>query len=197
MDKSEAASRIEHRGGMVTEIRGAYYVSMWRGFGDADIALVNAIGPTGIDLSHSGVTDEGLKCITCLAKLTKLSIRHTEITGEALGCLPENCSLEAIDLSNCRRLCEENLRYLAQCPKLRELKLREAPVTDAGIRYLQFASSLEVLALEGTTITDACIEYLKELPHLRSVGFAWTSVSRKGVDELARANPQFVREVVF
>jgi hypothetical protein len=197
MDRSEAVSRIEHKGGMVTENNGAYHVSMWRSFGDADIDLLNAIGPREIDLSRSGVTDEGLKGIACLAKLTKVSMRHTGFTGEALRCLPEGDSLEMLDLSDCSRFCEVNLQYLARCPNLRVLKLRDSPVSDTGILRLRLVRSLEVLALEGTFVTDACIRCLAELPKLRSVGFHRTRVSRKGVEELARANPGFVPEILF
>ena len=58
---------------------------------------------------------------------------------------------------------------LGTLPRLEEVSLRDADVTDAGLIALTNAKTLTSLCVECTEVTDASLPYLKKLPHLNTL----------------------------
>ena len=85
------------------------------------------------------------------------------------------------------------LKGLAGCNQLRRLDLEKTTVTDAGLKELATFKQLRALNLSETRVTNAGLKQLAALKQLRDlyVG-SWggeTSVTKAGVDELMKAQP--------
>lgn len=64
------------------------------------------------------------------------------------------------------------LGVLARMPKLRELRVSDAGITDAGVVALESAPELTTVLLNGNLLTDAGVESLSKIRNLRSLSIA-------------------------
>ena len=113
-----------------------------------------------LDLSGTGVVDDGLGPIAALGHLTKLSLAGTRV-GDA------------------------GLAHLAGLSELRELDLQTAPVTDAGLKHLAGLVNLTTLGLAETRVTDAGLVHLKGLENLGSLNLSFDrDVTDRGMAHL-------------
>ena len=98
--------------------------------------------------------------------------------------------VSSIDFSNSRSKPGDNdLKQLAQLPRLEWLILSGSPVTDTGLSYLEGLNRLELLDLSRTQITDAGVVHLQKLTRLRWLNLLETQISEEGLQELHRALP--------
>ena len=103
---------------------------------DADLETV-----TGLGLSATKITDEGLKDVAKLRNLKFLDLTETQIT-------------------------DAGLKEVAKLQKLEQLYLIGTKITDAGLMDLAKLQKLKRLALNRTQITDAGVaELRKALPN--------------------------------
>jgi Leucine Rich repeat len=86
--------------------------------------------------THRRISDAGLKCLSKLYNLTRLSLSGSDITDNGLL----------------------HLRWLS---KLRELDLSDTPITDEGLIYLGGAKRLLYLNLSRTRVTDTGVQYIE------------------------------------
>lgn len=100
---------------------------------------------TAVDLSRTGITDEGLAGFEGLTNLQRLNLNHTAISDAGLS-------------------------HLANLPHLTYLNLYATKVTDAGLRHLHGLQSLRKLFLWQTAVSDNGVEELQaHLPHVEVV----------------------------
>jgi Leucine-rich repeat (LRR) protein len=93
-----------------------------------------------LDLSHSPVTDDGLRGVLHLRKLRSLGLKNTFVT-------------------------DQGLVHLAQLSNLKRLRLTNTDVSDEGLEQLHQLSSLEEVSLRGTNVTAKGVSRLaKALP---------------------------------
>ena len=94
-------------------------------------------------LNHHKVTDEHLKELKVLKRLTRLFLGDTQVT-------------------------DAGLKELKELKQLKELHLQNTNVTDAGLTELRELKQLQLLNLSGTKVTAAGVQGLLEaLPDCR------------------------------
>jgi hypothetical protein len=133
---------------------------------DADLAAYVEKNPDTerLDIEGSQVTSQGLACLVSLTRLRELSLRLTDVKGEAAPMLP--ASLKIIDLGET----EVGDQWLACLPRsLQCLNLQDTAVTDAAIEFLGGLKRLKEIDLQGTAISfDARDKlYRRRRPKLR------------------------------
>jgi Leucine-rich repeat (LRR) protein len=135
------------------------------------------------------------RSLSCLRRSTVL--RFSNLDNASLQGFEEIPSLELLDLGETR---VDDVRSLAGCRALRELKLTSSPVTDVGIIGLERIATLEVLnlaycrritsvtslrhctalcelILHGTCVTDAGIAGLECIVTLTKLSLANTNIT--------------------
>jgi hypothetical protein len=116
-----------------------------------------------VDLSDTGVSDEGMKEVTSHRRLTNLNLQGLgKVTDASLKELAELERLQFLVLSG-TGVTDATLRQLAGLERLQFLMLRKTAVTDAGIKELARCPSLKFLGVaEAKKVTKAQLEELKK-----------------------------------
>lgn len=78
------------------------------------------------------------------------------------------------------------LRHLQSLSNLRELSLRETPVTDAGLKEIGRIVTLQELSLAGTKITNKGLVYLSQLKDLRTLDLTGAPVTDDGLASIIK-----------
>ena len=119
-----------------------------------------------LQISMTGVSDEGLKELTGLKELHTLDLRLTKVK-------------------------DAGLKHLARLKNLQSLNLSHTAVTDAGLKELGGITNLQSLDLtvvEGPT--DAGLKELAGLKNLRVLDLEYAKVTTTGIAELQKALPR-------
>ena len=129
---------------------------------DSQLALIQPVDQqlAVLNLSRTGVTDEGLKSVENLPNLRKLHLENTKITDAGLSHLKNLKSLEYLNLYN-------------------------TAVTDAGMTDLQGLKNLKTLYLWQTKVTPAGVEQLKAALPKCEINTGWEKPA-----EAAKANTE-------
>ncbi len=162
---------------------------------------------THLNLSGSGLTDEGLKELSEHKSITHLSIGMTQVTASGLKELKGFQSITFLELSGApitdaglrdfqewkhlqvlglakTSVTDEGMKELKHHANLTGLYLWEASVTDAGLKELVGLKKLDTLSLEQTKITDAGLKDLKAFPALKFLNLFGTKITDAGIKEL-------------
>lgn len=105
--------------------------------------------------------------------------------------------LQVIDLSS-SRINSDIFSYIKDLSKLRVLWLSDTMVSDEGLSHLgeiAYRESLKELRLDNTRVTDAGLECLRELPRLRTLTLSHTKITDKAFNEIARLDDLFWLDV--
>jgi hypothetical protein len=141
-----------------------------------------------VNLSHTKITDAGLKHVASLPKLTLLSLDDSLVTNAGLPTL-KNCSeLKSLGLSY-SKVTEAGLVHVKEMVQLETLGLCGLGITDAGLARLQNMKNLQHLGLDQSPISDLGLEHLKTLTNLKKLGLVTTKVTVEGVKKLAQSLP--------
>lgn len=131
----------------------------------ADVASVENI--TALDLGGSQtLTDDGLRHLARLPRLTHLDVSNTAITDRGLEVLRDLPALETINLG-ATRITDDGAALLALCHELEHVNLMWTRTGDGALRALAGKRKLRHL-LSGALVTDAGIPLLHELPVFKS-----------------------------
>ncbi|MEZ6125230.1 MAG: protein kinase [Planctomycetaceae bacterium] len=96
--------------------------------------------------------------------------------------------IAAIDLSDCRRLKDEDLARIGKLPLLSELNLARTPISDAGLLRLKSLNSLELLNLQACPVTSGGMVSLANLTDLTELVLLETAVADDGFGALEKLN---------
>ncbi len=118
-----------------------------------------------LDLSHSDISDEGMRLLAGLPRLENLCLWDTLITDIGIN---ELHSLE----------------------NLRTLNLSETQVSDAGMTNLERFPALHTLILTETAVSDAAIPELLKLTKLHNLALRGTQITPEGLAQLREALPR-------
>ncbi len=171
-----------------------------------------------LSLQGSSVTDDGLKKLAGLKKLTRLYLDSTEITDHGLKTLASFPSLLSVGLQRTHvtdkglkelekskigslglartRVGDAGIPSLGKMPALGVLDLGMTAITDKGLAQMATADAfrkLGTLALEDTGVSDEGLKALndpKTLPSLKRLGLERTHVTEEGIEALRKARPQ-------
>lgn len=142
-----------------------------------------------------GLTNESVQQLTRLNKMEWLDISHTDVTDQGLRlllrpdgpdvlALPELHTLGLAGLG----LSSGGLEPLAGRSKLRVLSLwGDESVGNEGTQHLSGLANLQKLHLTGTQVSDAGLEGLYSLRDLRELDLRGTKVTKAGIERLSRA----------
>src|SRR5260221_3355990 len=125
--------------------------------------------------------DEGLNEIKDLTNLRELSLRQSNITGQALGPFRR---LRALD-ATLSKFNDQGMRSLEAMQDLRRLRLGDTNITDAGLAAIANLKNLEDLDLHGTAITDAGLAIVASLTGLKKLNLMGTDVTDAGIEKLS------------
>jgi hypothetical protein len=156
---------------------------------DAGLKAISQLPLTGrLWLGHTHFTDEGAKHLAALTKLKRCGLGSQEkaSSGEAVAALvnlplvdltlldnqatpvgvahaAKIATLEKLDISHGPTVGDESLKLLAQMPKLTELKIGNAQLTDDGLQALAGSKTLKTVTLSGMKkVTPAGVERLRQ-----------------------------------
>jgi hypothetical protein len=134
-----------------------------------DAGMAHLAGCTNLawlDLSLTGVGDEGLSAIKDCRQVKQFFLEGTRITDASLPLIGGLRELEELDLSAVH-ISDEALAALANLKKLKILYLTNSPVSDKCLTHLKGLKLLETLETSGTKITPTGLRNLKlSLPKL-------------------------------
>jgi len=121
----------------------------------------------------SGITDEEMRCISEWRNLEELVIYGgKQLTDQSLVHLKNATALTTLELGS-PMLDGSGLAHLADCKRLRRLKLRRTNFQPQNVRFLTALSGLEYLDLGWTPMNESdnwkVLEALKVLGSLREV----------------------------
>jgi Leucine-rich repeat (LRR) protein len=141
-------------------------------------SIIHAAAPSLVDCRlhiDRPVSALDSRSLSCLRRSTVLKFR--DLDNASLQGLEEIPSLERLDLEE---TAVDDVRSLAGCRALRELKLARSPVTDVGIIGLERIATLETLRLEFclgiTSVTS-----LRHCTALRELSLDGTRVTDAGI----------------
>lgn len=140
-----------------------------------------------LKLIDSGITDEGLKQLSKVKGLQKISIRGDQtITAEGLEHL-QGLGLRSLSLPSCPKI--KNLNFLQKgFEELRELDLSNCDELDSNsFEHLVRLQKLEKLTLPSGKATDDFLLLLSEhLQNLREIDISYGRFSEKGLASLKK-----------
>jgi WD40 repeat protein/serine/threonine protein kinase/Leucine-rich repeat (LRR) protein len=139
---------------------------------------------TILELGETKVTDAGLKELASLTNLTRLSLKNTKVMGAGLKELAPLKSFQALNLQGAQ-VTDASLKELASLTNLTDLHLGFTKVTDVGLKELAPLKNLEVLVLNETQVTDGGLKALASLVNLHTLYLEDTNVTDAGLKELA------------
>lgn len=165
----------------------------------------------GLDAGASLFSDNSLKHVETLAKLSHLSLKHTQFTDDGLDHLFGLRNLSELQIVESRISDDGLAKIIKNWPELRVLSLDYSAITDVGLVQLPelkqlrvFAgqgcegigapsfsaiarvSSLEHLVLFRTSLTDDDVQKLSALKSLNHLNIANTKVTDGCVDSLLK-----------
>jgi len=132
------------------------------------IGLSNFPNINAICFAGSSIKDDDLLIISNNINLIELNLGVLSITDRGLRALCRSKNLQRLDLAyaNCDY---ETINCLTSLPKLSELRLRGAKVSDSGkIQWRNF-SQLRILDVSELKIDNSCLLLLATIPNLISL----------------------------
>lgn len=113
---------------------------LYLGGPDTDSTILERVSAfpalSGVDLSESTISDEGLKHLLTIPDLKEVSLRGAHVTDAALVYLSQCPTLERLYLTR-TDVSDEGLQHLMSLPHLKRLNLGDTNVSEAGIKELQ------------------------------------------------------------
>lgn len=108
-----------------------------------------------LSLYNTFVDDAGLEPIQNLTRLESLDLGDTWVSPEGLARLQSLKRLQELRLAYCDGIDDSALETLAKLPHLERLDLTFCRITDAGAEHLASMKKLRRLVLSGTRLTDS------------------------------------------
>jgi eukaryotic-like serine/threonine-protein kinase len=155
---------------------------------DADLAALKpARRLWNVNLSHTAVSDDGLKHLVGLPALVLLSLDGSAVTNAGLPTLAACPALKDLGLSY-SKVTEAGLVHVKRMTRLEGLGLCGLGITDDGLADLRGMKNLRHLGLDQCPVTDRGLDHLKALP-LKKLGLVTTKVTADGARRLATVLP--------
>lgn len=114
-----------------------------------------------LDLDGAKITDDAVRHLAGLGKVTMLDIQRTGLTDEALQHLKGLKALKELRL-NATKIKGPGLAHLARLPALDELSLEETPLTEAAVDHLVKLKHLSTINVDGSALTKTQLRTLRQ-----------------------------------
>lgn len=145
-----------------------------------------------LDLGDTSITEYGLRPLARIKTLRRLDLAGTQFIGGGFLFLKELPNLETLILDDTEfgsggSAAHILPRYADVFPNLRELSLKDVPISDSDLQYLhQFFPFIEKLILDGTAVTDDGLLHIKNMTNLTELSLKKTKVTSQGVTAMQR-----------
>jgi hypothetical protein len=117
---------------------------------------------TSLRLGLPDVSDVGVRALAGLTELQHLDLSGTGVTDEGLKEVAKHRGLTNLSLQGVKNVTDTGVKELAGLPHLKSLVLRATGVTDAGLAELAGCPSLTFLSVMGADkVTDGGVARLK------------------------------------
>jgi hypothetical protein len=156
---------------------------------DKDLTMLKSFKSlTHLSLSHTSITDQGIRVVADIGGIEYLNLNSTKTTNAVAKELVRMKSLAHLYLGSVK-LKDDGITELAQL-RLQTLIISRSDITDAGLASLSKCTTLTTLHLAGTNITDAGLVHLHSLKGLLLVSVNGTRVSSEGIRKLKEQLPK-------
>ena len=130
-----------------------------------------------VDLDSAWLTDADMALLGSLPRLSRLSLSHTRVTDRGVRELRPLTALTALDLSFVQRFTDAGVGALREMSGLRRLALRGTPLTSRALPAIARLAKLEELDLSHTHVSDENFDELLALTELRRLAVGGTLIS--------------------
>jgi Leucine-rich repeat (LRR) protein len=157
---------------------------------DRDIKEISSlVNLKCLDLSESGVTNEGLAYLETLRSIEELNLAYTNISA-GLHHLAKLKRLRALDLSGLE-LGVGSIGLLSELPSLQKLVLiHESRIVNGNeLCELKRSPCLEYLDLALCRLDESCYEVLKDFHKLTYLDISDTNLNEQQIVEITKALP--------
>lgn len=141
---------------------------------------------TGLELTGTSLTDQGISYLKGMRLLTKLEIDDTAVTDQGVRILAA-CGLTELRELNLTstRITDVGVASVSALTRLHHLRLEHTAITNESFKVLR-TMSLTILNLGYTAINDIGLIWLQDMPHLRVLSLAGTAITDDGLRHLIR-----------
>ena len=126
----------------------------------------------------------GLKLLRLFPALERVGVRFDTTFDEDVRLIAQCPKLRSLDLAE-SRITDRSLEHLAGMSSLEWLSLARTQISDDGMAAFGKSSSLRRLDLSGTRITDETTTQLGQMTSLEDLSLDQTVVTDKGLERLA------------
>jgi hypothetical protein len=128
------------------------------------------------------VTDEGLKYLLPLKKVTVLYLSGSDVTDEGMSRL-EHLPIQILAIDG-TQVGDTGLMILSKIKTLVSIDLGDTGVTSAGVSSLQDMPCLTTINFSGDKIDDDAVQCLSKIKSLRVLDLADTNATEKSLEYL-------------
>ncbi len=147
--------------------------------------LINKPSPrNSADFSTLNFTDEMMKRVATIKELKSLDVSHTKVTDEGLKRIVK-LPLVELELVQCA-ITDEGLKSVAKIKTLEKLNISETAVSDAGVPDLLKLPKLDDLSIAATKITDEGVAILVDHPTLTRLDITSNGVTDRCLKDISR-----------
>lgn len=137
-------------------------------------------------LDKTAVTDTGFEVIANMPEMKRVFCSRTKISDDGLAHFKGNEKLEALDLTQCIGVSNIGISHLADCKKLKYLKMYGRDViTDEAMVSISKLTNMTVLGVEDTSVSDEGLKQMKRFDYLEEFyAFRCINITNEGVAAL-------------
>lgn len=157
--------------------------------GDELAALSGVPKLKELKLAGSGIDNAALAVVATLPHLQRLTIEDAAIDGVGISSLAESETaadrLETLTFSRCTALTDDQLQSLEAFRNLRQLTLRDVPITGLFLKSLSSTDQLELLSLNQTFLAEDAFERIAAFRNLTRLELAQNILSPQAMKYIA------------
>jgi|GEM_PF-4347001 len=154
---------------------------------DGHLRLLNEVDHLrSLDISHTRITDNGLREIARFDRLEVLNLNSVaSVTDEGLEILGGLHSLQSLNLEN-TKAGRKALQSALNCPRLSSLNVSHTSVTDVELARLLRNAPLVELDVCGTGVTDGVFVGEPPSQTLRSLSASFTTLTDESLKVISK-----------
>jgi len=148
--------------------------------GDTDLRRLNELpNLTGLDLSLTRITDQGMLELKPLPNISDLNLYFAEyVTDEGLAAIKDWKHLRTLNLHG-TKIGDAGLEHIAGIATLESLNVGSTLMTDVGLERLTMLTHLKELTMGGNELGDAGLQALRQMHGLTYLDLS----GRQGTDK--------------
>ena len=144
-----------------------------------------------VSLCGCAISEENLAKLITQPGRQSLNFAYCDVTGSALKGHPGSPTLEHLHSSG-TRVGHDFARFIAKCPRIKELAADHQGVDDAFVELLGPHPSLRAISLQNSRVTEKCFSDIQRMPAVELVIFPRETISREALMRLRTAQPKIV-----